>query len=271
MRQVGVLVAAVTLATGAAGAPPKNVLFYGNSFTLGYGGSRSVNALFREVAVAAGHEAPLVQSAAAPSQTIGWHLRYNGAAIVTLIPPDRDWDAIVMQEHSTRLTRVYADSPPYPHSVERSKVDVVGLYRLAAKRSPGVKPVLFQTWARGPGHPFFTGADPPYPDGPSEMQAEVRVGYDALRRALDAAGAPTACVARVGDAWEAANYDRLHSGDDWHAANRGTLLAALVVYGAVYGDATTSDLDLSGVLASLNLTAADGESLTAAADAVLAP
>lgn len=259
------------LATSTAVAQPLNVLFYGNSFTLGFGSSKSVNQLFKEIAVAAGHEEPLVQSAAASGQDIEWHLNNNTAAIFTLIPPDRDWDAIVMQEHSTKLTRAYTGSPSFPASIDESKQNVVDLYNLATTRSANVVPVLYETWARGPGHSFYTGGSPQF-SGPAEMQAEIRDGYDTLKQAIDdSVGGPTALIAPVGDAWEEANYDNLHANDLWHAQNRGTLLAALVIYGTVYGDTTTSDIPLASVLAGVNLDAADGAQLTAAADAVLVP
>lgn len=254
-----------------AAAQPKSVLFYGNSFTMGLGSTRSVNALFREIAIAAGQETPLVQSAAASGQTLGWHLDNNTQAIFTLIPPDQNWDAVVLQEHSTKLTRAYTGSPRFPESIVDSQSDAAGLYQRVATRSPDVVPVLYETWARGPGHAFYTGSTPLY-TGPAEMQAEVRAGYDLLQEAVNAsAGAEIAKIAPVGDAWEEAAYDRLHSGDRWHAQNRGTLLAALVIYGTVYDDPTTSDIDLSSVLSSISLSQADGEFLTAAADRTLAP
>ncbi|QDT70439.1 hypothetical protein MalM25_33870 [Planctomycetes bacterium MalM25] len=263
--------AAVLVAPTAAMAAPKNVLFYGNSFTLGFGSTRSVNALFKDIAIAAGHEEPLVQSAAASGQDVEWHVANNTAAIFTLLPPDRDWDALVIQEHSTKLTRAYTGAPSFPASIEESKDTVVALHNAAKLRSANVVPVLYETWARGPGHSFYTGANPTFTD-PAEMQAEVRDGYDQLKAALDAeAGSDLALIAPVGDAWEEANYDNLHANDNWHAGNRGTLLAALTIYGTVYGDTSTSDIDLSGVLASLNLGLDDGAFLTAAADSVLNP
>lgn len=262
---------------GAAGlapvaeAQPKNVLFYGNSFTLGFGSTDSVNGLFEDIAIAAGQEAPLVQSAAASGQDLEWHLNNNTAAIFTLIPPDRDWDHIVMQEHSTKLTRSYTGAPAFPASIEESKTTAVGLYNVAATRSPDVVPVLYETFARGPGHAFYTGGSPQYPGGPSEMQAEVRAGYDQLKAALDAEiGSDTALIAPVGDAWESINYNQLHANDLWHAQNRGTLLAALTIYRTIYDD-DTSDIDISGILSSLNLTTQDGIELTAAADAIPEP
>lgn len=261
----------IVIPTASVQAQGKNVIFYGNSFTLGFGSTRSVNALFKDIAIAAGHDTPLVQSAAASGQDIHWHVNNNTNAIFQLIPPADDWDFIVMQEHSTKLTRAFTGSPSYPASVDQSKMDVVGLYNVAKTRSAGVVPVLYETWARGPGHAFYTG-NPPIFTGPAEMQAEIRDGYDILKGELDAAmGGDMARIAPVGDAWENANFDNLHANDLWHAGNRGTLLAALVIYGTIYEDSNTSAIDLSGVLSSLSLTAQDGVFLTAAADATLVP
>lgn len=252
----------------AAQAEPLNVLFYGNSFTLGFGSTRSVNAVFTDIATAAGHDTPLVQSAAASGQTLNWHLNNNTAAIFTLLPPDRDWDYVVMQEHSTKLTRFYSQTLA---GVQESQADALGLYQTATNRSADVVPVFYETFARGPGHSFYTGTSPLYPDGPSEMQAEIRAGYAQLKHAIDeSVDADLARVAPVGTAWEIGEYDRLHANDLWHAQNRGTLLAALVIYGTVYSDETTSDIDLTDVLASLNLTAQDGAELTDDADQALA-
>lgn len=261
------LLSAGTLSAQAA--TQKNVLFYGNSFTLGFGSDRSVNSLFQDIVLAAGHDAPIVQSAAASGQAIGWHVDNNIGPIFTLIPPDQDWDFIVMQEHSTKLTRTFAT---WPGSVAESQGDVVDLYNFAKQRSPNVTPVLYETWARGPGHQFYTGANPFYPGGPSEMQAEIRDGYGLLKSALDTEiGSDLTRIAPVGDAWEDLNWDRLHADDLWHAQNRGTLLAALTIYATIYDDYNTSAIDLSGVLSSLSLTPLDGTELTATVDALPEP
>ncbi|MEZ6191313.1 MAG: PEP-CTERM sorting domain-containing protein [Phycisphaerales bacterium] len=263
--------AALTVAQ-TAGAAPLNIIFYGNSFTLGFGSTRSVNDVFKDIATAAGQETPRAQSAAASGQTLNWHVNNNTTPLFVSIPLAENWDYIVMQEHSTKLTRTYTDTPAYPASIEQSKNDVVDLYDVAAFRSPDVVPVLYETWARGPGHSYYTGGTPVYPGGPSEMQAEIRSGYDQLKGSLDAAaGSDFALIAPVGDAWESINYDRTHAADLWHAQNRGTLLAALVIYATIYQDPTTSDIDLTGVLGSLGLTAQDGAELTAAADATYVP
>ena len=262
----------VTLLLGsvaAASAEPLNIIFYGNSFTLGFGSTRSVNAVFTDIATAAGHDTPYVQSAAASGQDLGWHLQNNIGPIFLNIPLDEDWDYIVMQEHSTKLTDAWGGGQPA--GINASKADATGLYQTAASRSANVRPVLYQTWARGPGHDFYTGANPIF-TGPSEMQAQLRSGYEELRTTLNTAmGADLAKVGRAGDAWETANYDNLHAPDLWHAQNRGTLLSSLMIYAAIYDDNTVSDIDLTGVLASLGLTANDGAFLTQAADQTLVP
>lgn len=263
--------AMLVLATGAAGAQPLNVIFYGNSFTFGAGSTRPVDSLFRDIATVAGHERPYTISAAASGQDLEWHVNNNTQRITSSIPPGQNWDYIVMQEHSTKLTRAYDGAPAFPASIEESKTTAVQLHNIAKQHSPDVKPVLYETWARGAGHAFYSGANPLF-TGPDEMQAEIRAGYDLLQEALDdAAGEELTLLAPVGDAWQEANFDNLHSGDLWHAQNRGTLLAALVIYGTVYGDTNTSAIDLTErrILSSLGLTEADGAFLTAAADATL--
>lgn len=263
--------AALTIAQ-TAGAAPLNVIFYGNSFTLGFGSTRSVNDVFKDIATAAGQETPRAQSAAASGQNLGWHVNNNTTPLFVSIPLAEDWDYIVMQEHSTKLTKAFTESPPYPASIEASKADAVNLYQTATTRSADIVPVLYETWARGPGHAYYTGGTPLYPGGPSEMQAEIRSGYEQLKGAIDmAVGSDIALIAPVGDAWENIGYDRTHAADLWHAQNRGTLLAALVIYATIYQDPTTSDIDLSGVLASLNLSAQDGVEVAAAADATYVP
>lgn len=266
------LPAALALAAGltaAAAGEPINVIFYGNSFTLGFGSTRSVNAVFTDIATAAGHDTPYVQSAAASGQDLGWHLANNVGPIFLNIPLNEDWDYIVMQEHSTKLTDAWGAGQPA--GLNASRADAVGLYQTAASRSANVTPVLYQTWARGPGHEFYTGGNPIFA-GPGEMQQQLRDGYAELKSTLDAAiGSDLSRIARAGDAWETANYDNLHAPDLWHAQNRGTLLSAMMIYASVYQDNTLSDIDLSAVLASLNLTAQDGAFLANAADQTLIP
>lgn len=234
----------VTLAH-AASAEPKRVLFFGNSFTFGHGSSQSVDETFADLAEAAGRQRPVVHAATSPGRDLRWHVAENTAAIERAASGDATWDAVVFQEHSTKLTRAYDGEPAYPESVAASATDAVALFERVASHSPGVRVVLYETFARGPEHAFYRGDEPVFRD-PAAMQAEVLAGYERLAAAVDAAGGPgRAVIAPVGEAWRLADYDRLHFTDHWHAADRGTLLAALVIYAAVYDDPTLADIDLS--------------------------
>ena len=249
----------VLLALGAMQpASAENILFYGNSFTNGSGSTDSVPNLVRDIATAAGQVTPTVVNAAVNGQSFTWHLANNTSIISSGLSGGETWDYAVMQNFST--------APTHLGNVTQHRADSVSLYQTIAAHSAAVTPVLFETWARGPGHSFYTGGSPNFPGGPSQMQQEVRDGYELARQDIDAvtSGGFTR-VAEVGDRWEETNWNNLHSGDIYHANNRGTLLAALEIYSNIYED-DTSDIDLSGVLNGLNLTSFEGDYLTAFVD-----
>jgi hypothetical protein len=107
------------------------------------------------------------------------------------------------------------------------------------------------------------------------MQQELRDGYNLAADDINAlVGSSIAEVAPVGDAWEYANYNNLHSADRSHPNQRGRMLTALVLYATIYDD-DTHDLFLSGALnatlASMSLGAADGDFLTRVSDATVIP
>jgi hypothetical protein len=258
--------AALVAAAPSQAADPINILWYGNSFTNATccGGTRPVPAIFRDVAIAAGQPAPVGVNRASDGQSLQWHLTNNTSAINTQIAAGKNWDYVVLQDFSTIPTHI--------GNLSQHLSSSLGLYQAVAARSPNVTPVLYETWARGPGHSFYTGGAPAFPGGPSQMQQELRDGYNAAQANINAsAGAGTALVAPVGDAFEEMNFSlSLYAGDIYHAQNRGSLLATLVLYGTIYGDTTTSDIPLASILTNLGLSTADGVALTAAADAVLA-
>jgi hypothetical protein len=115
------------------------------------------------------------------------------------------------------------------------------------------------------------------------MQQELREGYQLSTGDINAAvGAGSAAYAPVGDAWENAGFPlNLYASDIYHAQNRGSLLTALVLYGVIYQDSTTSDIDLTVVLANLNgsfspadaryITTSQAAFLTSTVDATLLP
>ena len=258
VKRVVLAVAAILLLTSQTQAI--NILYYGNSFTNGLGSTKSVPTVVSEIAVAAGNPAPYTINAAVNGQNFSWHLTYNLSPITTAIAPGNHWDYAVLQDYST--------APTHIGNVALHRSNAVALRNAVASHSPDVTAVMFETWARGPGHSFYPGTFA----SPEAMQQEVRDGYTLSTGDINAAAGPGSAVyAPIGDAWENANWDRLHAGDIYHAQNRGTFLTALILYGKIYDDPTTSDIDLSGVLSGLGLNADDGNQLTAVADATLIP
>ena len=238
---VAVSVGGLFVAGARAGTEePRTVLFFGNSFTIGIGSAEAqslggVPGVFADLAVAAGHPQPNVENAAVSGQSLTWHLANNTDVITDPVDfteaPGFQWDHVVLQGFSTRPTHI-GNLPLF-------RTDLLALFTEVRNHSPSASAVLFETWARAPGHSYYTGDPPSFPGGPAQMQQELRDGYELARQDVDAAhGAGVAAVAPVGDAWESTNWDNLHSGDLWHAGARGTYLTALVIYGTVYQSPT---------------------------------
>jgi hypothetical protein len=240
-------------------AQAKNILFYGNSFTIGvgFGSSRSVDSLVREVAMSAGHPQPYTRSAASAGQSLEWHRLNNTAVITSGIPAGQKWDHVVLQDFSTQPTQI--------GNLALHRSSFVGLYEAVRNHSPNVKAVGFETWARAPGHSFYTGGSPAFPGGPAQMQQQLRDGYALSTADVNALYGPgTSVVSPVGSGWQNAGFPlNFYASDLYHAANRGTLLTSLMLYATIYGDNTVSDIDLTSVLGSLGLSASDGALITA--------
>lgn len=248
--------------TGPAHA--QNILFYGNSFTQGQGSTRSVPALIQSIATAAGRPVPRVVMSASGGADFARHLADSTAVIGNGLPAGQKWNFAVLQNHSTKATHV--------GNLTEHRANAVNLYQAIASHSPDFTPVLFETWASGPGHWRHTGANPLFPGGPTQQQVEVREGYRLAALDIDAVpGAGTTRIAAVGDRFEDLNWENLQVSDLHHAQNRGTLLASLVIYSTIYEDFETSKINLDGVLNGLNLTHADGVLLTELVDTAAIP
>jgi hypothetical protein len=245
MRLFISVVAVATLFSGIASAEgPKNLLFYGNSFTLGVGSNEAISfggvpEVVKQLAAAAGYPEPRVENAAVSGQSLAWHLANNTGPISNpggfVEMPDFQWDTVILQEYSTKPTHI-GDPPAF-------RADAASMFGLVRSHSLGADCTLFETWARGPGHSYYTGDPPTFPGGPAQMQQELHDNYGlALQDLLTAYGAGSTQVAWVGDAWEATGWDNLHGGDIYHASTRGTYLTGLVIFGTVYGERSTVGL-----------------------------
>lgn len=262
--------AVLTLAAAVApaqGQAPLDILYYGNSFTIatGFGSTRSVPDLISSIAVAAGHPAPRNRNASVAGQSLQYHLTSNMGVITTGIVAGESWDFVVLQDFSTQPTHI-GNTPLHLTSS-------LALYQKVAMHSPSVVPVMYETWARGPGHSFYQGSNPSFPGGPAQMQQEVRDGYTASTANINSTvGSNLARYAPVGDAWEDGGFPlNFYASDIYHASNRGSLLNALVLYGTIYGDRTVDDINLSALLTQLNIPAGDGALIAGLANGVLVP
>ena len=247
-----------------------NILFFGNSFTK----SRVINvspgvtlfvpslpSLVEEIAIAAGNTAPYTHDTSYGSATLSGHINNSSSAITQNIQSGQEWDYVVMQDQSKRPTSSLGN--PVNH-----KISAYQLFNSVRNHSPNVIPVLFETWAREPGHSF-------YPNdfvNAEAMQLELREGYAGSAYYIDAIAFnsnPTTLTAPIGDAWELANWDDLFITDQVHMNARGRLLSALVMYSTLYLD-DVYDLFLQGalneILNQLLLDQSDGAFLAEKAD-----
>jgi hypothetical protein len=248
------LIVAALLPGVVASASPLNILWYGNSF-LDEPYPTGLPLVVSDIAVAAGQPVPNTVNAAVDAADFAIHLQYNLGVIGSLAPGEH-WDYVVMQDYST--------APTHIGNVAQHVQNARLLYEAVAANSPNVVPVMFETWARGPGHEFYTDPIPDFPGGPAQMQAEVRDGYNLSAAEINvAAGSSIARIAPVGDAWQNDGFNpALYQGDLYHDSNLGVLLSSLVLYSTIWNDPTTNDIDLSGILSNLGLTAEDGNSLS---------
>lgn len=256
------LLTAALLTSHARAEDPKNIIFFGNSFTQSGGGIQNI---IKNIAVSAGHPSPYVVSTAVGGVNLDYHNSFSTAAITSSIPSSWHWDAAVIQEYSTRPTNVAAIGGNVPAFLAATNT----LYQSVKNHSPNAKAVMFETWARGPTHSYY----PTYFPGPADMQSQLRTSYHTAVNNLNAThGSGTALFAPVGEAFEDANFNLgLYGSDIYHASNKGALLISLVIYGTVYQDQTTSDINLTTIGAGLGLNAQDISYVTGLADGALVP
>jgi hypothetical protein len=248
----------ILLAVAApAGAEPLRLLFFGNSFTQG-GSTCNVASTVEWIATAAGHETPYVVHDLSGGTDLDYHIEQVDtfpANNVDRISSGLHWDYVVMQEYSTNPTHI--GNPADFRS------DAVALSGRIRAHSPDVEAVLFETWARAPGHYFYPSS---FPD-PAAMQAELRSNYNLAAGDILSSGG-SARVAPVGDAWESTGWNNLHGGDLYHGNERGYTLASMVIYRSVYG-CDVSDIPYSAVslwASSRGLDAGEWAELASAAD-----
>jgi hypothetical protein len=212
-------------------AMAEKALFIGNSYTLGshepaaehHGG---LPAMVERVAQSKGRSL-LPGVLAERGQNWAFHL---GRPVTDSVLMEGDWTVVVLQEHSTRPTRL-----GNPAAFLR---DGRAFFQKIRRTAPEARIVLYQTWARAPGHEFYEAGSFRDPDA---MTRELASGYQRLAVSLKELD-PDACV-QVAPIGEAFRLCRLRHpeiglyGEDLHHANaEGLYLAALVLYATLFED-----------------------------------
>jgi hypothetical protein len=218
--------------------PALEVLFIGNSFTWGLGGSKSVAEIFDALANAAGHADPVTEMRAVSGQDFQFHST-DATTLATIA--SRTWTHVVLQNNSTEPTHIT------PNGVEDHNTYGRDLYEQVAASSASTQVMLYQTWARAANHPLISGTSTPSTFATTdEMLEELRTNYIALADSLNAAFPenPPVVVNPVGDAWSNAGgnlpasdpdfIDLFHT-DNYHGDDRGYYLSACVHYSSIYG------------------------------------
>lgn len=257
--------AALALFIGAAPAvaeEPLHLLFFGNSFTMSY----DIPGRLWQIAQADGHAAPRSVSDLTGGTTLAFHIDQiatNPVNNVTnpTVGAGQTWDYVIFQGFSVEPTHI--------GNPAKFRADAVTLtdrvLNHASGKGAGATAVLYETWARGPGHEYY----PSTFASPAAMQQELRTSYQAAQADINAAfGSGTARYAPVGDAYEAMNFDlNLYGSDIYHPSELGATLNALVLYRTIYGEMTT-DIPYSTSIEWFGLSSSEWNAVTTVADSM---
>ncbi|MCE0523609.1 MAG: hypothetical protein LV480_11940 [Methylacidiphilales bacterium] len=222
------LVAAISLPTRA-----DNVLFIGNSFTLGAGSpvlgkDGGLAALFQAIARAKGRHVA-ASAVAVGGKDWSYHLAQPATARAL---GSKTWTWVVLQDYSTRPTHV--------GDVKQFMRDGETFSKRIARTSPAAGILLFETWARPPGA-FYNGKPGHDFSGHGQMTSELHQSYGRLRDDLAGKNSHRPVrVALVGTAFASAAAQfpaiNLDCPDHHHASAEGSYLAVLVIYETIYHD-----------------------------------
>jgi len=226
----------------------QNVLFIGNSFTMGLGGTATlatpsgVGSIFEALATDASHSAN-VQMVAFPGYDLQTHATSGSPAINAIINGygGQDWDAVVLQEYST-----YATDASSGGNVASFQNALSTLANTISFNNPSADVVLYETWARDAGHPIYNSGQF---TGPADMQQQVNFHYGAAEAYLESSipglGADDVHVANAGSTWgqfqhsDCSDDIDLYDSDSYHGSDHGYYLSALEIFRTIYDEPTT--------------------------------
>ena len=219
---------AITSASAA-----NKVLFIGNSYTFGSGGTHSVPDIFDALANAAGHEDPTTVMRAVGGKDYKFHYQNSLEQIRQSL-----WSHVVLQNYSTLPTHLKKTEEHFEYGTK--------LYEAIISNNPETQVMLYMTWARANAHPLISGHSTPKSFASTdEMLGELRTNYYALAEQLTETHPDNApvIVNPVGEAWNKAGgnlpiedprFTSLHGKDNHHGNDAGYYLSASVHYASIY-------------------------------------
>lgn len=245
-QRLPLVVLAILLVLSATAFCAGNILFIGNSFTYA-GGAPAVEKLggvpkLVEAIAAAKDQKIETTMVSSGGKDWGWHLQQP--ATETALNAKK-WNWVVLQDYSTKTTHM--------GNLADSLANGETFYKRIRKGSPAAGIVLYETWARGNGHSFYTGTSTKksFVD-PTEMMTEIRKGYAELKIRLEGIEAGEQVrLAPVGTAFALCQKKHpeinLYSGDIYHASEQGYYLSALVIYATIFqGNPTGATREFPG-------------------------
>ncbi|MBC2601824.1 DUF4886 domain-containing protein [Puniceicoccus vermicola] len=209
------------------------VLFIGNSFTFGDGGTVSVPTIFDALANAAGQEDPLTEMRAVGGKDFQYHYENSQSFI-----DDEQWTQVVLQNYSTQPTHV----GDIDEHMEYGEL----LYDSVMANNPDTQVYLYLTWSRAEVHGMISGtSDSGHFATTDQMIDELRTNYQALADYLTETNPDKypVLVNPVGDAWRNAggylpasdpDFIDLYKYDEYHGNDNGYYLSACVHYASIY-------------------------------------
>ncbi len=209
------------------------VLFIGNSYTFGSGGTQSVADIFDTLAIAGGHEDPTTVMRAVGGKDYKFHFE-NSLEFIQQEP----WTHVILQNYSTLPTHLRNTQQHFDYGTQ--------LYEVIIANNPDTQVMLYMTWARAAAHPMISGTSTAKSFASTdEMLSELRTNYYALAQKLTEENPDKrpVVVNPVGEAWnnaggnlpsDAPDFIHLFGKDNHHGNDRGYYLAACVHYAAIY-------------------------------------
>ena len=209
----------------------EDVFFVGNSFTFGatvpgLAEKGGVPKMVEAIARSKGFDLN-AESVTSPGKDWRWHLAQPATAAALA---SKTWSWLVLQDHSTRPTRM--------GNVAQFMRDGVTFSDRLARHSPKAGIILYETWARPPGKFYQTPGGRQFAR-PDEMMADLHKSYTDLAAKLAARNPSRPVrVALVGTAMARCHAEYpaipLDAADRHHATAQGYYLAALVLFETIY-------------------------------------